>query len=191
MIDLDAHLPAIVSGDAAAFARWLAGAEPCVRESLRSFAARVDTEAVLQEALLRAWQAAPRHAPDGRPNSLLRLTIRIGKNLAIDEARRARVSPADDEALEAASLAQSDIEPSSGPDPLLRRLIEECRRLLPDKPSQALSARLESAGSEPDETLAERLGMRLNTFLQNFGRARKLLADCLQKRKVDLHAELR
>ena len=32
--------------------------------------------------------------------------------------------------------------------------------------------------------------MRLNTFLQNFSRARKLLAECLAKRKVDLDAEL-
>ena len=32
--------------------------------------------------------------------------------------------------------------------------------------------------------------MRLNTFLQNFTRARKLLAECLEKRKVNLDAEL-
>ena len=191
MIDLDVYLPAIALGDAAAFARWLAGAEPCLRESLRPFAARVDTEAVVQEALLRAWQVAPRHAPDGRPNSLLRVTLRIGKNLAIDEARRARVVPADEEALEQASLAHADPSPVSAPDPMLRRIIEECRKLLPSKPGEALSARLETAGAEPDETLAERLGMKLNTFLQNFGRARKLLAECLAKRKVDLHAELR
>jgi RNA polymerase sigma-70 factor (ECF subfamily) len=38
--------------------------------------------------------------------------------------------------------------------------------------------------------LAERLGMRLNTFLQNFTRARKLLAECLEKRKVDLAVEI-
>jgi RNA polymerase sigma-70 factor (ECF subfamily) len=31
-----------------------------------------------------------------------------------------------------------------------------------------------------------RLGMKLNTFLQNFTRARKLLADCLRSRGVDL-----
>ena len=32
--------------------------------------------------------------------------------------------------------------------------------------------------------------MRLNTFLQNFTRARKLLAECLEKNHVDLDAEL-
>ena len=38
--------------------------------------------------------------------------------------------------------------------------------------------------------LAERLGMRLNPSLQTFGRARKLLAECLGRRKVDLGLEL-
>jgi RNA polymerase sigma-70 factor (ECF subfamily) len=191
MIDLDAHLSAIAAGDANAFGRWLAGAEPCLRDSLRSYAARIDTEAALQEALLRTWQIAPRHTPDGRPNSLLRLSLRIARNLAIDEVRRARAAPMEDEALEQALAATGDPEPRSGPDPFLRRVIDECKKLLPSKPAQALAARLASAGAEPDETLAERLGMRLNTFLQNFTRARKLLAECLAKRKVDLDAELR
>jgi DNA-directed RNA polymerase specialized sigma24 family protein len=191
MLDLDVHLPALASGDAGAFGRWLAGAEPCLRQSLRSFAARVDTEATLQEALLRTWQVAPGHTPDGRPNSLLRLSLRIARNLAIDEVRRVRVSLLDDDALEQALAAAEPPEVPGGPDPFLRRVIDECRRLLPGKPAEALAARLAGGGAEPDETLAARLGMRLNTFLQNFSRARKLLGDCLAKRKVDLDAELR
>lgn len=189
-MDLDAHLPSIALGDAIAFGRWLAGAEPRLRDSLRPFAARVDTEAVLQETLLRAWQVAPRHRQDGRPNSLLRVSIRIARNLCIDEMRRVRSSPMDDEALERAMSAAEEVTAGAGPDPFLRRAIEECREKLPDKPAAALSARLGAGGCDPDETLAERLGMRLNTFLQNFGRARKLLAECLGKRKVDLEAEL-
>jgi RNA polymerase sigma-70 factor (ECF subfamily) len=190
MVDLDAHLPAIVDGDAGAFGRWLAGAEPCLRRSLRPFAARVDTEAILQEVLLRAWQIAPRHAPDGRPNSLLRLAMRVARNLCIDEIRRARLAPIDGGALEEAMALAEAPQPRSGPDPLLRRVIAQCRELLPGKPAEALAARLEGGGVEPDETLAERLGMRINTFRQNFTRARKLLAECLSKRKVDLDAEL-
>jgi RNA polymerase sigma-70 factor (ECF subfamily) len=189
MIDLDVHLAAITAGDAAAFGQWLAGAEPGLRAGLRPFAARVDVEAVLQEALLRTWQVAPRHAPDGRPNSLVRLAQRIARNLAIDEVRRVRATPTDDEALEQAGAALADPAPRS-PDPLLRRVIAECRELLPGKPAEALAARLECAGALPDETLAARLGMKLNTFLQNFGRARKLLAECLHKHHVDLDAEL-
>ena len=190
MNDLDCHLSAIVAGDAIAFGRWLAGAEPRLRESLRRYAARVDTEAVLQEALLRLWQIAPRHAPDGRSNSFLRLSIRVARNLCIDEMRRSRLSPMDDDGLEQI-LAEAESGPlRAAPDPFLRKTIEECREKLPEKPAEALAMRLGSGGGEPDEELAARLGMRRNTFLQNFTRARKLLAECLERRHVDLAAEM-
>lgn len=187
MIDLDEQLPMIVLGDAAAFGRWLAGAEAPLRESLRPFAARIDTEAVLQESLLRVWQVAPRHAPDGRPNSLFRLAIRITRNLAVDEVRRARKAPVPEEDIDAAAEAAAV---SSGPDPFLRRAILDCKESLPAKPAEVLDARLQSGGTEPDQTIAERLGMRLNTFLQNFTRARKMLAECLEKKRVDIQAEM-
>ncbi|MDI3290735.1 sigma factor [Polyangium sp. 15x6] len=188
MLDLDVHLPAIAAGDADAFGRWIAGAEGRVRESLRPYATRVDTEAVLQETLLRVWQVAPRHVADGRPNSLVRLAIRIGRNLCIDDLRRARLAPVEDEDLDETRL--ETFEPRA-PDPLLRKVIAHCHEKLPDKPAEVLRARLASGGAEPDETLAERLGMRINTFLQNFTRARKMLAECLEKHHVDLEAELR
>src|SRR3954452_20513699 len=88
-MDLDEHLAAIQAGDADAFERWVAAAEATVRLALRSFAARVDTEAVLQETLLRIWQVAPRFVPDGRPNALVRLAVRTARNLAISDVRRA------------------------------------------------------------------------------------------------------
>jgi DNA-directed RNA polymerase specialized sigma24 family protein len=188
-VDLDLFLAGVVAGDADAFARWLAGAEPPMRESLRSFAAHVDVEAVLQEALLRVWQVAPRIVPDGRPQALLRVGVRIARNLALDEARRLRASvePADlERAVDDASLAAA----RRAPDPLLRRAIEECRAELPPRPAEALTARLAAAGAEPDEAVAARLGMRKNTFLQNFGRARRLLAECLQRRGIDPGAEI-
>ncbi len=190
MDDLDVHLSAIVVGDAAAFGRWLACAEAPVRASLRSFAAKVDVEAVLQEALLRTWQVAPNHKPDGRENSLLRLSKRIAKNHAIDETRRARSTPMEEESLERA-VSDADVGTAATPDPFLRRWIEHCRALLAGKPAEALTARLENAGADADETLAEHLGMRLNTFLQNVTRARKQLAECLAKRKIDLETEMR
>ncbi len=176
MADLDRHLPAIARGDDAAYALWLAGAEPELRATLRPFATAVDTEAVLQEALLRVWQVAPRFAPDGRPNALLRLATRIARNLAVDEVRRAgrRVPTVDGLELEVAQAAE-------GPDPFLRRLILRCRERLARKPRLALDARLAAAGAEDDAALAARLGMRLNTFLQNVGRARKALAECLRR----------
>ena len=185
-------LPAIGAGDALAFARWLGGTEARLRDSLRSFAARVDVEAVLQESLLRVWQIAPRVVADGRPDPLLRVAIRIARNLAVSELRRSRSEPMDIETMErlADAAANAAARSDRGADPLLRRAIEECRRKLPRKPAEALQARLESGGAEPDDRLAERLRMRRNTFLQNVTRARRLLAECLRRRGIDLAAEL-
>lgn len=178
-MDLDVHAPAIAAGDERAFARWLAGSEAPIRASLRSFAASVDTEAVLQETMLRIWQVAPRFEPDGRDNGLLRLALRIARNLAISETRRLRTRPVEPDDLE---RHLAEVAGPSGPsDPLLRRLIAECREKLPSKPAQALAARLESFGAHSDAALAERLGMQKNTFLQNFTRARKLLEACLER----------
>ena len=42
--DLDFYVSAISAGDSQAFARWMAAAELTIRESLRSFAAFVDTQ---------------------------------------------------------------------------------------------------------------------------------------------------
>jgi DNA-directed RNA polymerase specialized sigma24 family protein len=181
--DLDHHVPAIQGGDPDAFGHWVAAVEATVRLTLRSFAAAVDTEAVLQETLLRVWQVAPRFVPDGRPNGLLRLAIRVARNLAVSERRRLRPEEPTRDAI--------DVEaPLVTPDPLLRQLIEDCRDELPAKPAQALAARLSAGGAEADEVLADRLAMRLNTFLQNFTRARRLLADCLERHGVDLAREL-
>src|SRR5262245_39653244 len=98
--DLDVEVGPIGAGDRQAFARWPAGAERPLRAALGRWAAHVDVEAVLQECLLRLWQVAPRVVPDGRPNALLRLGHRIAHNLAASEARRARVAPAEIDALE-------------------------------------------------------------------------------------------
>jgi DNA-directed RNA polymerase specialized sigma24 family protein len=187
----DELLAAIGAGDAAAFGRWLAGAEDRLRGSLRSFAEKVDVEAVLQETLVRVWQLAPRVVPDGRPHALLRLAIRIARNLAISDLRRRRLEPVEPETLERLADAADSITPlDRWQDPLLRRAIEECRKRLPARPGQALEARLESAGAEPDALVAQRVGMRPNTFLQNIVRARRLLADCLRRRGIDVALEL-
>jgi RNA polymerase sigma-70 factor (ECF subfamily) len=183
--DLDALLPAIGAGDVDAFGRFVAGAEPPLRASLRSFAAVVDTEAVLQETLLRVWQVAPRFTPDGAPNALLRFAFRACRHLAISEVRRRRGALSAGGDVERIA-DEADPRPAAPPDPLLRRAIEACRDELPKKPAAALAARLTSQGDEPDAQLALRLGMTLNTFLQNFTRARKLLAACLEKRGVEL-----
>jgi DNA-directed RNA polymerase specialized sigma24 family protein len=178
--DPDQYTAAIQAGDAEAFGAWLSFTEAPLRQSLQSFAHHIDTEAVLQEALLRLWQAAPQYHSDHKPNGLLRLALRIVKNAAIDECRKRRAEPAEEAALERLAEEQNP-EP---PDPILRKTIAGCRQKLKGKPSQVLDARLQSEGTEPDQVLAERLQMTLNTFLQNFTRARKLLLECLEKQGI-------
>jgi RNA polymerase sigma-70 factor (ECF subfamily) len=185
-MDLDVHLQAIVRGDKRSFAYWLAGAERPVRESLRSFAKVIDVEAVLQEALLRVWQVAPRFESDGRPNGLLRLGVRIARNLAVSEVRRTRTTPTQDADLEA--LQEHVV--MSPPDPILRQAIEACRDKLPNQPRRAIDARLTSDGAVDDTELATAVGMKLNTFLQNVTRARQLLAECLQRSGIVIDQEL-
>ncbi len=185
MADLDVHLAGIVAGQEPAFARWLAGAEPLLRDALRGFAAQVDVESVLQEALLRAWQVAPRLARDGRPNALLRFTVRAARNLAIDEARRAGFrAPVDEEQLSRLLDGLVGAGAPEGPDPLLRSLIAACRERLAARPRAALEGRLAAGGAEGDAAVAARLGMRVNTFLQNVSRARRALAECLRRAGV-------
>ena len=190
MQDLDAHLPGITGGDPDVFGRWVAACELTLRLGLRSFAASIDTEAVLQETFLRVWQLAPRFVPDGRPNGLVRLAARIARNLAVSERRRLRALPTDPATIDEAPPDDAVFTLRPTGDPFLRQAIEDCRRELPGKPAQALQARLESGGAEPDEALAARLSMRVNTFLQNFTRARRLLADCLRRHGIDLETEL-
>lgn len=182
--DLDVLQPAIASGDTRAFGAWLAMGEPVLRRALGSFASRVDVESVLQEGLLRLWQVAPRFESDGHPNGLLRLALRITRNLAISETRRlgSVVESSDRVDDETKHVPEEDPRP----DPFLRSAIVECTDKLPASPKKALLARCESAGGDTDTTLASLLGMRLNTFLQNFTRARKLLAECLAGRGVEL-----
>ncbi|MGC4093312.1 MAG: sigma-70 family RNA polymerase sigma factor [Polyangiaceae bacterium] len=177
----DALLPAIAAGDVQAFASWLAHGEPRIRLSLKRFARHVDTEAVLQETLLRLWRVAPRVQVDPRGDSLVRLGVQIARNLAVDHLRRARrleqvrTEPKDEEGAEAVFS-----------DPMLREVIQHCVEQLPKQPAAALRCRLDSRGSEPDEVLAERVDMRLNTFLKNFGRARQFLLECLGRAGVEL-----
>jgi len=180
---LDVHLPAIASGDSRAFAAWMAQAEHPLRASLRSFAGQVDVEAVLQEALLRVWQVAPRFEPDGRDNGLLRLGHRIARNLCISEVRKRRGASGRLTVALTEEMIELEVEQ---PDPLLRKTLAMCHEKLPKQPARALRGRMEAEGNERDIDTAARLSMTKNTFLQNLTRARKLLAECLRKHGIEL-----
>ncbi len=174
------QLRAIQAGDVAAFSVWMAAAEPRMRASLASFAGGIDAEAVLQEALLRVWQVAPRVEPHPAGDTLVRLGVRIARNLAIDSCRRARAVPVEPPSVDA--MMEVAVPPKT--DPLLREAIARCHEKLPKKPRRALTARMSAGG--PDRDLAAALSMRVNTFLQNLSRARRLLADCLKRAGIDL-----
>ncbi len=181
-------LSAMARGDAAVFARWASSVEVPLRGSLRAFATSVDTEAVVQETLLRIWQVAPRFSHDGRPNALLRFAMRTARNVAVSEWRRQGRAD-QQEALEQHLAAESEVAPIT-PDPYLRAKIGQCRDQLPEKPRVALGQRMLSNGADDDSVLAARLNMSLNTFLQNFTRARKFLKACLEKAGINLDVEL-
>jgi len=128
------------------------------------------------------WQVAPRVVPDGRENCLLRLARVTARNLALHELRRPRAETGPTE-------PEDPVEPAM-PDPFLAAAIRRCRDALPPRPKLALAARLQAHGVRSDHELAARLGMKLNTFLQNFGRARRMLAECLERAGVDLGMEM-
>lgn len=186
MTIVEPQLDRIQRRDADAFAEWMAGAEPRIRASLHSFAAQVDTEAVLQECLLTVWQIAPRFTPDGRPEALLRFAIRTARNMAIAELRRHRPASITPEILSHV-MSEPDI-PAPIPDEGLRRIIALCFEALPAKPHRAMTARL-AGGGRRDEVMAASVKMTVNTFLQNIRRARLALAECLRRHGIEIGTE--
>ena len=169
------------AGDRNAFAQWMGMVEIPLRRSLSRFARAVDLETVLQETFLRMWIVAgdPQRVLEGSCASL-RFAHGVARNVAFEEMRRYRQDQRVD--LEALNgLPEGRLEPDP-PDPALARAIRKCMQILP---LQALAARFRDGG-RPDRELAARLQMKVNTFLQNIVRARRLLRGCLEKRGVRL-----
>ena len=176
-------------GDQHAFAEWVARVEPVLWRSLRSFAASADVEGIVQETLLRMWVLAPRLELSGK-NASVRYAMRLARNLAISEARRhKRIHLVAPEALEREA---DESLPDAGDltDPL-QAAVRLCIEKLPERPRQALEARLEDDGASADRTLAELLDMAVNTFHKNLSRARALLAECLGRHGMELGSHTR
>jgi len=116
----------------------------------------------------------------------LRFAIGMAKNIARAEARRARrevyLPPTD--------LPDPPVSPEPPPDPGLRKAILDCMGKAARKPLQALRARITLGPHVQDRDIAQSVDMTLNTFLQNVVRARKQIADCLEKRGISLREVL-
>jgi len=180
--EIDVAFAAARMRGAEAFARWMALVERPLRASLRRFARAVDVESVMQEALLRMWIACrdTERIIEG-DNASLRFALRVARNVALEEVRRARL-----EHLVALEDLDPSVEPSIDPKPLpdtgLMRAIRDCVERLRGMPRAALFARLASGHAVGDRDLAATLDMAVNTFLQNIVRARKSVADCLERK---------
>lgn len=174
-------------GDREAFADWMGAVEAPIRRSLARYARAVDVESVMQETLLRMWIYAQDRGKElvGEAASL-RFAIGMARNVARSEARRmGRVS-----FLPSEELPEVEVQPDPPPDPGLRGAIHECLEQLKGKPGDALRLRLQMQDEAPDRRLAQLAGMTLNTFLQNIVRARKAIAECLERRGVVLEDAL-
>jgi len=171
-------------GDRDEFALWMAMVEIPLRRNLSRSAREVDVEVVVQETFLRMWLIAQdRQRILEGDRASLKYAFRVARNVALEEMRRNRRDRfVDLDLLEA--LPEGRVEPDP-PDPALRRAIRECMDRLPAKPRSAISARVRD-GMLPDRDLASGLRMKVNTFLQNIVRARRLLRDCLRRRGVPL-----
>jgi len=176
-----------IAEDEGAFTAWMQAVELPLRARLRSVSSEVDVEAIMQEALLRMWGIARSGRPLEGPDASLRLARAVLRNVVFEELRRLRRHggpPADPwpegDGIEIAGPAP---EP---PDPLLRRIILRCLEKVPGIPARAIRARIELGHLLPDREIAEGLRMKPNTFLQNIGRARKFLTQCLEENGVRL-----
>lgn len=174
-------------GDEDAFADWMGSVELPIRRSLERFARAVDVESVVQETFLRMWILA--QDPDRElagEDASLRFALGVARNLARAEARRT----GREKQLPPEEMPEPPFEPPPVPDPGLRRAILECIETVARKPLQALRARLTYGVLLTDREIARRVGMTVNTFLQNIVRARRQVADCLERKGIPLREVL-
>jgi DNA-directed RNA polymerase specialized sigma24 family protein len=183
MTEIDALWLRVCDGDQVAFGDWMGRVERPIRRSLIPFARAVDAESVVQETLLRMWvQARDRVQELSGDDASLRFAAGMARNLARNMARKY----GRELHLPPEGMPEPSVAPEPPADPFLRRAIAECFGRLAKKPLLAMRARLADGHHRDDGTLAEQLGMTLNTFLQNIVRARQQLAKCLGAKGVKL-----
>lgn len=187
MTAIDRAFALASTGDEEAFAHWLSLVEIPLRRRLAPFARAVDEEGVLQETLHRVWIFAldRGHTLTGE-NASLRWALCVALNVARNEARRF----GREDILPPELLPDSVVHPEPPTDPALARIIRRCLEALPRRPREALQARLERGHLLDDRALAQALGLKRNTFLQNVVRGRRQLSACLEENGAPLNEVL-
>lgn len=182
MTEVDQRWQEVKRGDPRAFARWLRLTEIPLRRSLRRFATAVDVEEVMQEGLLRLWMLAPGKDLRGE-NASLRYAVTVMHNLAGKIAKRnGLIHLIPDDEID----RTNPVNPGPLPDPALARIIKMCLDKLPGKPRQVMEMIVVAGHAVSNRILAEQLGMKLNTLVQNLVRGRKTLRRCLERNGVRL-----
>lgn len=187
MSEIDELFAAARTDRPRAFARWMGSVELPVRRGLRAYAKAVDVETIVQETFLRMWLLT--REPDREltgENASLKFAVGVARNLARAEARRYRR----EHLLPPEELPEIPVDPAPVSDPKLRRLIQDCLKRVAGAPLRALEARLNLGDRLPDHSIAAMIRMTKNTFLQNIVRARRQVAECLEKQGVRLNEVL-
>jgi RNA polymerase sigma-70 factor (ECF subfamily) len=180
-----AELQAIAAHDEDAFTRWFARHDIALKRSLRSFAAIVDVEAIVQETAIRVWSHASSITADGRPGFLVRWAATVARNMARTEARRSgRLQFVE-------SPPETPAPVDHPPDPAFTARAQRCFKQLSPKLRLAMERVRDHGGSQSLRDVAAAIGMTHDSIRQNLTRARRALEECLESHGIDVRSYLR
>ena len=182
-----AEWQAIVRRDEDAFKRWLERILIDLRLSLQRFAKIVDVEVVVQETAILVWERTSTIVPDGRPAFLLRWAIRVARNKALNDVKRAQR----DVPLHEPSERSETQSGRAGADPFLRARIHSCHERLPTALRRVIDMILADGGQQSARESATAGGMSYDAFRQNLARGRRALVNCLKEHGIDIREYLR
>jgi len=179
----EALLRRYATGDSLAARLLVARMAPRLhRLALRLLADAAEAEDVVQEAMLRLWQIAPRWQSGGAQPSTW--VYRVTVNLATDRLRRRR-SVALDAVAEPADETPAPFEVLLEADRALA--LEAALAQLPDRQRQAVVLRhLEGM---PNPEIAEVMGVGIEAVESLTARGKRRLAELLSARRHDLGYE--
>lgn len=165
----DSLMQACAGGDARAFAALVERHGPRLSAVVRRFTGQSgEADDIVQEALLRVWQQAPRWQPGGA--QLGTWLYRVATNLCIDRRRRKRPEPLEDvpEPVDPSPSAIERLE-----DAALQTRLRRHIATLPERQAQALTLRYTAELS--NAAAAAAMGISEGAFELLLVRAKKKL----------------